>query len=133
MSSGAAVAVASPCLCRRAQRHQPGNGRKLLVAAALGEGVLIPAGDAAAWIVGEGEQPFVPVRRTSTRCHRYIEADHASPVRCPAGRRQVPTHEETARTSGESVTSRQPSESSGGSPNAAKLLGSKRTTWLICR
>jgi hypothetical protein len=34
---------------------------------------------------------------------------------------------------GITATSRQASESSGGSPNAAKLLASKRKTWLMCR
>jgi hypothetical protein len=38
----------------------PDNRREPLVAANLGEGVLIPAGDATARIVGEGQQPFGP-------------------------------------------------------------------------
>lgn len=49
-----------PGRCRRPQRNQPDNWREPLVAADLGEGILIPAGDVAARIVGEGEQPFGP-------------------------------------------------------------------------
>jgi hypothetical protein len=49
-----------PCLCRRPQHNQPDSRRELLVVPGLGEGVLVPAGDAPVRVVGEGEQPLGP-------------------------------------------------------------------------
>ena len=48
----------SPFLCRRPQHHQPDGRRQQLVAAGLGEGVLIPARKATARIAGERKQPL---------------------------------------------------------------------------
>jgi len=43
-----------------AQRDQARAGRRLLVAADLCQGTIIPAGDAAAWMAGQGEQALGP-------------------------------------------------------------------------
>ena len=69
-----------PCLCRRPRHDHPDGRRELLVATGLGEGVLIPAGNAAVKIVGGALQWLHAPDR-----HEQVKMPVFLPVFCLAG------------------------------------------------